>query len=90
MNLDAGYDFQEVHDALFNFYYIPKVVKNPRRSKKAVKKIPDGYRRWFIERSHSWLNKFRRLYVRYEKYSANYLALLHFAFSIITFKKLTI
>ena len=34
-------------------------------------------RRWVVERTHSWMNRFRRILTRWEKKAANYLALLH-------------
>ncbi|MCL5677469.1 MAG: IS5 family transposase [Firmicutes bacterium] len=42
-----------------------------------------GYRarRWVVERTHSWINRFRRLLVRWEKKVENYLALLKLAFT---------
>ena len=43
-------------------------------------------RRWVVERSHSWFNRFRKLLVRYEKKEANYLALTHCAAAIICFR----
>jgi transposase len=39
-----------------------------------------------VERAHSWLNRFRRLLVRWEKKPQNYLAFLHFACSLIAFR----
>ena len=47
-----------------------------------------GYRarRWVVERSHSWLNRFRRLLIRWEKRLDNYLAMLHFACAWITYR----
>ncbi|HRX61400.1 MAG TPA: hypothetical protein P5260_09340, partial [Candidatus Competibacter sp.] len=42
-------------------------------------------RRWVVERAHRWLNRFRRLLVRWEKKPANYIALLHFACGLIAF-----
>jgi putative transposase len=43
-------------------------------------------RRWVVERTHSWMNRFRRLLVRWEKKLANYLALVHFACAWITYR----
>jgi len=43
-------------------------------------------RRWVVERTHSWFNRFRKLLVRYEKKAANYLALSHCAAAIICFR----
>ena len=43
-------------------------------------------RRWVVERTHSWMNRFRRILIRWEKKAANYLALLHFACAWITYR----
>jgi transposase len=45
-------------------------------------------RRWVVEVCHSWLNRFRKLLVRYEKKACNYLALLHFACAIIVWRQI--
>jgi putative transposase len=42
-------------------------------------------RRWVVERTHSWLNRFRRILIRWEKKPENYIAMLHLALSYITF-----
>ncbi|MCS6911215.1 MAG: transposase, partial [Anaerolineales bacterium] len=43
-------------------------------------------RRWVVERTHSWLNRFRRILIRWEKKSQNDLAFLHFACGLIAFR----
>ena len=43
-------------------------------------------RRWVVERTHSWLNRFRRILIQWEKEPENYLAMLHFAPGIITWR----
>ena len=43
-------------------------------------------RRWVVGRTHSWLNRFRRILVRWEKKPGNYLALLHFALGLVTWR----
>ena len=45
-------------------------------------------RRWVVEVCHSWLNRFRKLLVRYEKKAGNYLALLHFACAVIIWRQI--
>lgn len=52
----------------------------------AQQRIP-GYRarRWVVERTHAWRNRFRRLLIRWEKKVENDLAMLHFACAWITF-----
>lgn len=47
-------------------------------------------RRWVVEATHSWFNRFRKLLVRYEKRNDTYLALLHLAAVIIAFRKVGI
>lgn len=36
--------------------------------------------------AHSWLNRFRRILIRWDKKPGNYLAMLHFARAIITWR----
>ena len=47
-----------------------------------------GYRarRWVVERTHSWFNRFRRLLIRWEKKVANYTGMLHLACAYITLR----
>jgi transposase len=45
-------------------------------------------RRWVVERTHSWMNRFRRILIRWEKRCENYLAMLHLSFARITFGKI--
>jgi putative transposase len=44
-------------------------------------------RRWVVERTHSWMNRFRGLLVRWEKRIANYQGSLHLACAYITFAR---
>lgn len=64
--------------------YIPHVRQIGEEGK--AKRRGQRARRWVVERSHSWFNRFRKLLVRYEKKEANYLALLHCAAAIICFR----
>ena len=58
-----------------------------REEVKQEKGETPGYRarRWVVERTHSWMIRFRRLLILWEKKEHNYLALLHFSFAWITF-----
>lgn len=47
-------------------------------------------RRGILEVSHSWFNRFRKIFIRNEKRSDTYMALLHMAAAIISFRKLGI
>lgn len=44
-------------------------------------------RRWVVERTHSWLNRFRKLLVRFEKTAVGYEALLELACALIAFRR---
>ena len=43
-------------------------------------------RRWVVERTHSWMNRFRGLLVRWAKKPENYMAFLHLVCGIITWR----
>lgn len=85
--LDKGYDFPEIRQWLSRVGFIPH-VRSRGEEAMALERNPNlKARRWVVERSHSWLNRFRRLLVRYEKKAQNYTAMLHFAFGLIAFRK---
>lgn len=83
--LDKGYDFAFVEDLLAQYGYT--VHLRSRGEEKQDKAQIPGYRarRWVVERTHSWMNRFRRLLIRWEKKKDNYLAMLHLACAYITF-----
>lgn len=85
--LDKGYDFPEIRKWLEEAGFIPHIRARGEEAR-ACKDIP-GYRprRWVVERTHSWLNRFRRILIRWEKKAENYTALLHFVFGIIAFRQ---
>ena len=62
----------------------------PRGEEKIEKEQNPNFkaRRWVVEVTHSFFNRFRKLLVRFEKKAANYLALLHFACAIIVWRNL--
>jgi putative transposase len=86
MCLDKGYDSQEVRDILHEFGFTAH-IRTRGEEAKAIKR-EDGFkaRRWVVERAHSWMNRFRRLLVRWDKKPQNYLAFLHFACGLIAFR----
>jgi transposase len=43
-----------------------------------------------VERTHSWLNRFRKLLVRFEKKAASYDGLLELACALIAFRQVII
>jgi putative transposase len=84
--LDKGYDDEAVRETLEAWDYTAH-IRRRGEAVQAKREIP-GYRarRWVVERTHSWMNRFRRLLIRWEKTVDNDLAWLHFAWAWITFR----
>ena len=84
--MDKGYDFPDIRELVKEYGYIAHIR---RRGEENIRKkeIP-GYRarKWVVERTHSWLNRFRRLLIRWEKKIENYYAMLQLACACITFR----
>lgn len=82
--MDKGYDYPDVRELVEEYGYTAH-IRSRGEEIKEKKEIP-GYRarRWVVERTHSWMNRFRRLLIRWEKKVEN--AMLHFACSWITFR----
>jgi len=62
--MDKGYDFIDIRELVEEYGYTAHIR---RRAEENIK-IP-GYRArsWVVERTHSWLNRFRRLLIRWEE-----------------------
>ena len=45
-------------------------------------------RRWVVEVSHAWLNRFRRLLIRWDKQAATYLGFVQLAICLVIYPKL--
>lgn len=86
MCMDKGYDYDEVRAILETFGFTAHIRSRGEEAKALVKEAGFKARRWVVERAHSWLNRFRRLLVRWEKKPENYLAMLHFACALVTWR----
>jgi transposase len=84
--LDAGYDYQEVRDLLAAFGFTAHIRSRGEEAQELKEKAGSRARRWVVERSHSWMNRFRRILIRWEKKPENYLGFLHFACALIAFR----
>jgi transposase len=85
--LDKGYSGEPALETVVVRGFIPHIKS--RGEEKSEKKNNREYkaRRWIIEVSHSWINRFRKLLVRFEKLNSSYLGLLMFACAFIAFRK---
>jgi len=86
LSLDKGYDYAAVRETVAAYGYTAH-IRTRGEEATARRDIP-GYRarRWLVERTHSWMNRFRRLLIRWEKKVDHYLAFLHFACAWIAFR----
>ena len=87
MCLDKGYDYDEVRALLMEFGFTAHIRARGEEARAIQEEAGFRARRWVVERTHSWMNRFRRLLVRWEKKSENYLAMLHFACALITIRQ---
>ena len=84
---DKAYDGQPALQVIVSKGYIPH-VKTRGQEVEQKKANPDWKaRRWVVEVSHSWFNRFRKILVRYEKRADTYMALMHMAAAIIAYRK---
>jgi transposase len=67
MCMDKGYDYSDIREMVETYGYTAHIRRRGEEIKDK-KQIP-GYRarRWVVERTHSWMNRFRRLLIRWEK-----------------------
>jgi len=88
--LDAGYDYDAVRADVAARGYTAHI--RSRSEERAAKMAhPDAKaRRWVVERTHNWLNRSRRLLVRWEKKLENYLAFVHLACAQLIFNKILV
>jgi len=80
--MDKGYDFPEIEYGVRRRGYIDHIRRKGEEVKKKVYKA----KRWVVERTASWHNRFRKLLVRFEKKDENYEALVQFANCLIVYR----
>ena len=86
MCLDKGYDYDEVRETLAEFGFTAHIKARGDEARELKQEAGKRVRRWVVERSHSWMNRFRRLLVRWDKKAENYIGFLHFACALIAFR----
>ena len=62
--MDKGDDYSDIRELVKNYGYTAHIRS---RGDENIKISGFRARRWVIERTHSWLNRFRRLLIRWEK-----------------------
>ena len=95
--LDKGYNSAEEEQDLIKRGYVLHIpIKKKKKKKKGEDSeeiaIPNrrkySPKRWVVERTNSWHNRFRKLFTRYEKKDENYLGLVQFSCCMIVYRRL--
>lgn len=81
MHADKGYDYPACRAHCRKHGIVPRIARRGVESSERL-----GRHRWVVERTLSWLNRFRKLRIRYERSVDAYLALCTLACSVITLR----
>lgn len=84
--LDKGYEAQWLKTYLKSRGYEPHILSRKEESE-AIRDTGFKAYRWVVERAHSWMNRFRRVLIRWKKKVENYEAMLHLTCGIIVWNK---
>jgi len=87
--LDKGYDYDDVVTGLLER---DSILHLKHRGEPAPEVAPEQHhpaRRWVVERTHAWHNKFRRLLVRWERLLDSYKAMVCLASVFILYRLVT-
>jgi transposase len=84
--LDKGYDYDEVRQTMQEFGFTLHIRSRGEEAQAIKREAGFKARRWVVERTHSWMNRFRRILVRWDKSVENYIAFLHFACALIVLR----
>jgi transposase len=86
----AGYTGESALEIVVTRGFIPH-LKSRRQERVEPEQHPAGKaRRWVVEATPSWMNRFRKILVRFEKRAVSYIGLVMFAYAFIAFLKATV
>lgn len=91
-NADMAFDSRAVRKICFNHGLIPNIPENkrnrksPKRGRKRLFNALIYKERFVSERSFAWLDKFKRLLLRFEHKSENFLAWHHIAYAMVNLR----
>jgi putative transposase len=88
MSLDKGYDYDDVRDLVEGMYEYTAHIRSRGEEQRALNRAEgEKARRWVVERTHGWLNRFRAILIRWEKKIENHLAALYLACAYYTLSR---
>jgi transposase len=86
MCLDKGYDYEEIRKLVEAFGFTAHIKSRGQEAEEIKREAGKRARRWVVERTHSWMNRFRGILIRWNKKAEAYIAMLHLTCGIITWK----
>ncbi len=97
--LDKAYNSEQEEQELIKRGYVLHIPQKRKRNEKEEEEVKGitqrcsnrkkySAKRWVIERTNSWHNRFRKLFTRYEKKAENYLGLVQLSCCIIIYRKI--
>ena len=92
INLDAGFDSKANRKVVFNAKLKPNIKENPRnrqkpkRGRKRFFDVALYHRRFTVERTFAWEDKFKRLLLRFETKPSHHLGFKLLAFTLINLR----
>jgi putative transposase len=69
--LDNGYNYREPKAIVEEFGFTAHVPPKPAAGQAVKRQARKRARRWVVERTHSWLNRFRGILIRWSKKPEN-------------------
>ncbi len=85
--LDKGYDNQPSQTVLAERHYVAHIRRIGEEKKDEQGQKTHPARRWVVERTFSWLSRWRGLLIRWEKKPENYLANMKMACALLWFRR---
>jgi len=87
---DNAYDSDKLDEELsrYGIELIAPHRSNRKTRTQDLRRLRRYRRRWKVERLFAWLQNFRRLVVRYERYAENFLGMLYLACGVILLRHL--
>ena len=86
--MDKGYDYDEVRQIVAEFGFTAHIKARGEEGQEIKREAGYKARRWVVERTHSWMNRFRGILIRWNKKAKNYIAMLHMAFTFIIYRRM--
>lgn len=84
--LDKGYDYDDTRELVREFRFTAHVRARGEEARALKREAGFKARRWVVERTQSWMNRFRRILIRWEKKVENYFGMLHLVCAWITYR----